>query len=103
MSQIYKYENRAAATQWNAVVFHESTAAGSNEVNFNRADLIFFVSFFDQATSFSDLLDSNKNKHNIQKKRKWDNLNSQKPIFIEAQSEKKIINPKFLGAHSKKP
>ena len=55
MSQIYKNENRAGATQWNAVVY-ESTAEGSNEVKFKNGDLIFFVSSFLQ-----------------EKKRKYDN------------------------------
>jgi hypothetical protein len=55
----------------NAVVFHESTAEGSNEVKFKNGDLIFFCFFFlIKQLSFSDLLDSNKNKQNIQNKKK---------------------------------
>ena len=55
--------------------FYESTAGGSNEVNFKREDLIIcdaaarcFVSFLIKQLSDSGLLDSNKNKHIIQKK-----------------------------------
>ena len=43
-----------------------------------------FVSFFDQATSFSDLLDSNKNKQIIQKKESKIILIRWKVIFTEA-------------------